>query len=385
MTAPKILVVDDQPINVQLLKRRLERDGMQVISAHRGHEVLALVVQDRPDLILLDVMMPDMDGIEVCQRLQANEDTRPIPVIFITARASKEGKIEGLGVGAVDYITKPIDLDETVARVQTQLRFVAVNRQLLDLTRRLEESRRTATIGAVTQGIAHNLNNLLGVVLGYLELIRAQAARPEAVEKNSRHAEEAVQRIAGIIRQLNSLVYRVRLSLTRCRLDELLAGAVARFHHEHGLAPVLVVENPHGPLAIDTHVEVFEDALGKVLLNAWEAYGDAVPPAARRIWLRAALAESGGEKKLRLTVEDAGRGIAPAVRDKVFEPFVSTKQTVGVGMGLTVVRQALRNLGGDVALADRPGGGAIVTLIHPLEKRRTLADDSRLPFARDAR
>ena len=123
MTAPSILIVDDQPINVQLLKRKLEREGLQVVPAYSGSEALDLVSQSRPDLILLDVMMPDMDGIEVCRRLQASADTRSIPVIFVTARTSKEGKIEGLSVGAVDYITKPIDLDETLARVQTQLRF----------------------------------------------------------------------------------------------------------------------------------------------------------------------------------------------------------------------------------------------------------------------
>lgn len=164
MPAHSILVVDDQPINVQLLKRKLEREGIRVVAAYNGLEALECVRKDRPDLILLDVMMPDMDGIEVCQRLQANEDTRSIPVIFITARTSKEGKLEGLGVGAVDYITKPIDLDETFARVQTHLRFVAINREMVDLQRRLVEARRVATIGAVTQGIAHNLNNLLGVV-----------------------------------------------------------------------------------------------------------------------------------------------------------------------------------------------------------------------------
>ena len=142
MAAPKILVVDDQPINVQLLKRKLEREGLTVMAAYNGLEALDLVAKDKPDLILLDVMMPDMDGIEVCQRLQSNEETRPIPVIFITARTSKEGKLEGLGVGAVDYITKPIDLDETLARVQTQLRFVAINREMADLQRRLAESRR---------------------------------------------------------------------------------------------------------------------------------------------------------------------------------------------------------------------------------------------------
>jgi CheY-like chemotaxis protein len=103
MAAPKILVVDDQPINVQLLKRKLEREGMTVATSYSGREALDLVKADRPDLILLDVMMPEMDGIEVCQRLQADPGTKAIPVIFITARTSKEGKLEGLGVGAVDY------------------------------------------------------------------------------------------------------------------------------------------------------------------------------------------------------------------------------------------------------------------------------------------
>ena len=141
MATPNILVVDDQPINVQLLRSKLEREGIRVTAAYNGMEALRSVADEKPDLILLDVMMPDMDGIEVCQRLQASEETRSIPVIFITARTSKEGKLEGLGVGAVDYITKPIDLDETLARVQTQLRFVAINREIVDLQRRLLESR----------------------------------------------------------------------------------------------------------------------------------------------------------------------------------------------------------------------------------------------------
>ena len=86
-----ILVVDDQPINVQLLKRKLEREGIQVSAAYNGVEALEVVKKLKPDLILLDVMMPDMDGIEVCQRLQADDLTRSIPIIFITARTSKEG------------------------------------------------------------------------------------------------------------------------------------------------------------------------------------------------------------------------------------------------------------------------------------------------------
>ena len=209
MASSKILVVDDQPINVQLLKRKLEREGMTIATAYSGQEALNLVAADKPDLILLDVMMPDMDGIEVCQRLQADHETKSIPIIFITARTSKEGKIEGLGVGAVDYITKPIDLDETLARVQTQLRFVQINRELVDLQRRLGDSRRTATIGAVTQGIAHNLNNLLGVVIGYVDLIKAYNEKPELVRKNAAHLEDAVNRIVAIIKQLTTLIEKL--------------------------------------------------------------------------------------------------------------------------------------------------------------------------------
>jgi two-component system, sensor histidine kinase and response regulator len=372
MAAPKILVVDDQPINVQLLKRKLEREGIKVLAAYNGLEALDLVKRDRPDLILLDVMMPDMDGIEVCQRLQADEDTKSIPIIFITARTSKEGKIEGLSVGAVDYITKPIDLDETLARVQTQLRFVAINRELVDLQRRLAEARSAATIGAVTQGIAHNLNNLLGVVIGYLDLVKAYYDKPEMVKKNAAHVEDAVQRIVTIIKQLSSLVVKARLPLIKGNLQHLIESGAQRFQTDNKLTAAVTIENPLGELLIDTNFEVFEEVLSAVLINAWEAYGEEAAPTARPLTIRTEIVEKDGEGKiLQIYVEDQGRGIDPAILDHLFEPFISSKHTVGVGMGLTVARHALRNLGGEVLLAGRPGGGTIVTLQHPLEKKKT--------------
>jgi len=369
MPHPKILVVDDQPINVQLLKRKLEREGIQVIAAYNGLEALDRVKREKPDLILLDVMMPDMDGIEVCQRLQASDETRSVPVIFITARTSKEGKIEGLGVGAVDYITKPIDLDETLARVQTQLRFVAINRELVDLQRRLAEARRAATIGAVTQGIAHNLNNLLGVVIGYLDLIKAYYDKPELVKKNAAHVEEAVQRIVTIIKQLSSLVVKTRLPLIKGNLQRLIESGVQRYQTENRIDEPVTIENPLQELMFDTNYEVFEEVLSKILINAWEAYGEKTH-VQRPIWIRTQIIEKPDEGKfLQIEVEDHGHGLDPEVRDHVFEPFISSKHTVGVGMGLTVARHALRNLGGEVTLTDRPGGGIVATLLHPIERK----------------
>jgi CheY-like chemotaxis protein len=369
MAAPKILVVDDQPINVQLLKRKLEREGLTVVAAYNGLEALDLVAKDKPDLILLDVMMPDMDGIEVCQRLQSNVETRPIPVIFITARTSKEGKLEGLGVGAVDYITKPIDLDETLARVQTQLRFVAINREMADLQRRLAESRRIATIGAVTQGIAHNLNNLLGIVIGYLDLVKAYYDKPEQVKKNAAHVEEAVQRIVAIIKQLSSLLVKSRPPAVKMSLQRALESGVARYQSDYEISQPVTIENPLGELTIETNVEVFEEVLSKVLINAWEAYDDK-PSHLRSIAIRTQLIEKPEEGKfVEIHVEDQGHGIELEVRDHIFEPFISSKHTVGVGMGLTIARHALRNLGGEVTLIDGPNGGAIAILLHPVEKR----------------
>ncbi|MFH1499620.1 MAG: response regulator [Verrucomicrobiota bacterium] len=369
MPVPQILVVDDQPVNVQLLKRKLEREGLGVRTAYSGQEALELVAEAHPDLILLDVMMPDMDGIEVCQRLQSDEKTRSIPVIFITARSSKEGKLEGLGVGAVDYITKPIDLDETLARVQTQLRFVQINREMVDLQRRLQEARRAATIGAVTQGIAHNLNNLLGVVLGYLDLIKAHHTKPDSVLRNADHVETAVQRIVSIIRQLSSLVVQARLPLVPCRLDSLLQGSVDRFRADFAVEPAITIDNPLGDLRIDTHVEVFEDIVGKILANAWESYGEhCVSP--RPVEITARLIERPGEPKtVEILIRDHGRGIPAEVHDTLFEPFVSTKNTVGVGMGLTVARHALRNFGGDLNLQETPDG-TVAVLLHPVEKKK---------------
>lgn len=371
MAAPTILVVDDQPINVQLLKRKLEREGIQVSAAYNGAEALQLVKTVKPDLILLDVMMPDMDGIEVCTRLQADESTRSIPIIFVTARTSKEGKIEGLGVGAVDYITKPIDLDETLARVQTQLRFVSINREMIDLQRRLVEARRAATIGAVTQGIAHNLNNLLGVVIGYLDLIKAYYDKPEQVKKNAVHVEEAVHRIVSIIKQLSSLVVKSRPPSLKGNLQRLLESSIARFQAEYKVTAPVTIENSLGELTFETNYEVFEEVVSKILINAWEAY-DNRPTDPRPISIHTRLVDRPEEGRvLELRIDDAGHGLDDEIRDHIFEPFISSKHTVGVGMGLTVARHALRNLGGEVTVIDREGGGASVFLTHPLESRRT--------------
>ena len=126
-----VLIVDDTPANIGVIAVNLEECGYRVLVAQDGEEGLQRAEFVRPDLILLDVMMPKMDGFEVCRRLKMQVNTRDIPVIFMTARAESDDKVNGFKVGAVDYVTKPLQIDEVIARVDAQLR-------LSDMQKRLE-------------------------------------------------------------------------------------------------------------------------------------------------------------------------------------------------------------------------------------------------------
>jgi two-component system, cell cycle response regulator len=136
---PLILVVDDNPDNLEIISTRLRFRGYDVEVAERGEEALAKVHEANPDLILLDIMMPDMDGYEVARRIRAEEDLAYIPIIVVTARDSTEDKVTGLDAGADDYLTKPINFPELEARVRSMLRIKRLQDQLEEKNRELEQ------------------------------------------------------------------------------------------------------------------------------------------------------------------------------------------------------------------------------------------------------
>ena len=364
---PKILVVDDQPINIKLLQRKLERQEMEVLVAYNGGECLNIVEQEIPDLILLDIMMPEMDGIETCQHLKANPATETIPIIFITAKASKEGKLEGLNAGAVDYITKPIDLDETLARVRTQLRLKNVFDENLELQKRLGDVRKSAAVGAITQGIAHNLNNLLGVVVGYLDLIKNGYDSPDMVKRSVMLMDHAINRMVNIIGQLGNIANKERIELSTHSIDILINNSIDRLKNEYEIPAHVEIESQVDESAtIFANPETFETILGKLLVNAWESYAKTTADADKKIKLTARISRDKGPAVLELKVIDQGTGIAPEVSDNLFEPFITTKTSVGRGMGLTISRHIIRNLEGEITLKPNTDCGATATMTHPL-------------------
>lgn len=360
-------MVDDQPINIKLLQRKLERQGLEILVAYNGRECLRLVEEQEPDLILLDVMMPEMDGIETCQHLKANPKTETIPIIFITAKASKEGKLEGLDAGAVDYITKPIDLDETLARVRTQLRLQEMYRENLYLQERLGEVRKSAAVGAITQGIAHNLNNLLGVVVGYLDLLKNGYDSPDMVRRSVGLMDHSINRMVNIIQQLGTIATHDKFERSPQQVSDLINQSVKRFKTDYQVdANIQIDYQTEDDFSIRANPENFETIVGRLLINSWESYPKETPNEDRKIQIKTELVSPRGGDKLQLSIIDHGSGIAPEVKDTLFEPFITTKTSIGRGMGLTISRHSLRNLDGDIKLSNNSTQGATAVLTHPI-------------------
>lgn len=363
---PKILVVDDQPINVKVLEKKLSQHGMTVLEAYSGASALKMAATEKPDLILLDIMMPEMDGVEVCRRLKASAETKEIPVIFITARTSREGKLEGLSSGAADYITKPLDLEETMARVNTQLAIRRNHMANLELTRRLADSRRQAAISHVTEGIAHNLNNLLGVAVGYLDIMKQSFERPDRLKSTCLQLDEAIQRLVKIVRELTTVAEFSKVRKQQGRLQPIMAAGIERFRRDAGAVEV-EVDMPEESIEMWTNADILEDVIARLLINAWESYNRMETKTDR--WLSVTAREvldSEDKTFVEICVLDNGPGIPDTIKDHVFDPFVTTDSSVGRGMGLTIVRHSIESLGGTVQLEQRSKGGTCARLHHPV-------------------
>lgn len=371
MSNPKILVVDDQLLNIRLLERKLEMNEMDVISCTNGPEALRMAREFLPDVILLDIMMAGMNGLEVCRQLKEVESTREIPVIFITALTSKEEKIEGLEVGAADYVTKPLELDETLARVRTQMRIVQEHRDNIRLTQQLEQSRRQSAIMHLTEGIAHNLNNLLGVMVGYTNLMQMNAENPEKILSSCERLETAIKRMTRIVHQLTVIGHFKSLQKEPTVLNRVLQGAVGRFHRiANTEAPVTVDNQLPTDFTFQTNRELLEVCLERILQNAYESYfqGDTdTNPVIGEIRLEVSEVATNNRPHVQLRVLDTGKGIDESIQDSVFDPFVSSSSVVGRGMGLTIARHATNCLGGEIELLPRDETGAEARILLPID------------------
>lgn len=375
--ASKILIVDDTPINIDVLKRALEREGYEISMAPSGEIALKLVSRVDPDLILMDVMMPGMDGFETCKRIHNEQGLKDVPVIFITGKTGEEDIIEGLKAGGVDYVTKPFRHDEVIARVRTQVRLREAdrkNRQLVEqlkqaLSKMEDAEQEKLAKSRFLARMSHELHTPLNAILGFTQLL----------EFNSQQHldEQELEQVAEIRNAGQHLLSMIDRTLDYVTLEE----EILKFESKPVQLDTLVNEvmGVLSPLAkskgltFETHfngsagqtVQADPKRLKQVLdilitnaINYNSENGKVIIEG-----------KTASEGNMILSIKDTGPGIPEINREKIFEPLFRQPEhyeaVAGIGMGLACARKYASMMDVSIEVDDNPEGGSCFNLELP--------------------
>lgn len=392
-----VLMVDDNPKNIQLLGSILSKEGYRIAIATSGHQALSIANKIIPDLILLDVMLPDIQGFDVCRQLRGTPETQDIPVLFLTAKTETEDKIKGFNVGGTDYLTKPYEAGEILARVRTQLTLRLAQKQLLAYNQQLEgllkertkdliKSERQAAFSLLIKGIVHNLKNPLFTILGSFEMIQQMQ---EEFKQNPQYAQmdpcvtEVCARTYDMVRigeasaktlldLIESLMAKSRSdkreSLEIVDINELIQQELKFMEADAQLAYKVKKEFTFYPQSLPVEVvpvefvQVFQN-LVRNALDAMRGRKDAV--------LRIETGLDNGA--VFFLVSDNGPGIELETQSKIFDPFFTTKTKTnpdyegpeGNGLGLYTCREMVSSYQGKIELTSEPGQGTHFRVSFP--------------------
>ncbi len=360
----RILVVDDISKNLQVVGTILRNEGYHVMPATSGLQALERVSAQPPDLILLDLMMPEMDGLEVCSRLKAEPLTRQIPVIFLTASNEMEHLMKGFEAGAVDYITKPFNAPELLARVRTHLELKHARERLREMNEEKNEFMGIA---------AHDLRNPLSAIQGYAEMIieDAQSLAHRDLEGNGQRIREAAKRMTEMVQNFldANRIERgeLKLNMAISDLSPLLQSVLeTQSPHATAKGQIIQIELPPTPTLALADVSITLQVFENLVSNAVK-----YSPPGKKIFVRLK-AEAG---VVRFEVEDQGPGLSKKDQKKLFGKFarLSAKPTGGehsTGLGLSIVKRLVEAMNGKVWCESELGMGAkfIVTIPQPIER-----------------
>src|SRR5262245_30257454 len=252
-----VLVVDDISKNLQVVGTLLRKEGYRIVPATSGAQALERVRAETPDLILLDLMMPEMDGLEVCRRLKADSATRSIPVIFLTASNEMEHLVQGFEVGAVDYVTKPFNPPELLARVRTHLELKHARDVIVRYSEELRHlnNEKNEFMGIV----AHDLRSPLGAIKGYAEFVLEEEQMPRAeLEDCAQRIRDTSARMAEMVQNLldANRIERgeMKLNLAPCELSQMLQSVVEAYQPK-AAAKQQTIHREDGAGQVTVHVD----------------------------------------------------------------------------------------------------------------------------------
>jgi two-component system sensor histidine kinase/response regulator len=354
----RILVVDDQPANIQVLGTVLGKLGHEIIPAANGPTALKRLALRLPDLILLDLLMPEMDGCEVCLRLRENPEWRDIPVIFLSAADDKDFIVRAFEVGGVDYITKPFNQAELISRVRTQLALKSARDQLKQLAEDKDE-----LLGI----LAHDLKNHLGGMEMSAGLLRDRVNRAND-DRSAQLAENILHSSSQLLAFVKEFLanatadHGITVRLAPLNLSDAAAAAVQQYQE---IARRKRLEFQTEFAAEKTTVLADPTALRQVLDNL---ISNAVKfsPSGKRILVR--VQPSGSH--VECMIQDQGPGFTDEDRAKMFRRYgrLSARPTGGEpssGLGLSIVRKLVLALNGELNCTSIPGEGAMFTVRLP--------------------
>ncbi|MDM8531098.1 hybrid sensor histidine kinase/response regulator [Anaerolineales bacterium HSG25] len=393
-----VLIVDDNPTNLRVLVDYLSAYDLEIITAMDGEEALEVVDEEQIDLIVLDVMMPRLTGFEVCQRLKANEATKDIPVIFMTALASEDDKVKGFDVGAVDYVTKPIQQREVLARVTTHLRIQAQTRQLQQQAEKLasqtnqlqaqaeelqaknnELAETNASKDRFFSIIAHDLKGPFIPLLGNTERLAkiGQTYSPEQVEEMGQSLHRTATCMFNLLETLlqwaRIQMGRMEYQPGRLNLTEIIDQTI-NLLADVALNKQITLENR---LQIPIYLNVDENMLKTIIRNLM-SNALKFTPHSGQVSISAQKHETQSQKRefVELWVSDTGVGISQPDINRLFKineyhTTLGTDDEKGTGLGLIMCYEMVERHGGRIWVESDVGQGTTF--------KATLPADGELP------
>jgi two-component system sensor histidine kinase/response regulator len=367
---PSVLVVDDNPANLGLLFDLLDEAEFEVLVAQNGESAIKRAQNAHPDIILLDVMMPGMDGFETCEQLKTDETTTDIPIIFMTALANIDDKMKGFTLGAVDYITKPIQPEEVMARIKTHLTIQALQRDLRKKNEELSasllrEKELNQLKSRFISMVSHEFKTPLTTILLSSNLLQRYGERMpvekrveelQVIERTVNHLNSLLENVLTVTKgQVGKIEFRPELTDVQQLCQKLIERFRAMSEETHSIEFSHVGDR----LQASVDPKLLEHILSNLLSNAIK-----YSPTGSGVFFEF----SGNNNELVFQIKDEGIGISEADQHHLFDPFHRGENVgtiKGTGLGLSIVKQFVELHDGRISVESELGKGTTFTVVIP--------------------